>query len=81
MDEFEAKWEVDDGYRGGSRPQTTQIHPDCVDDDMTKDDLIELFSELIQDSFDNKIAPCWKESEEQRFVDWAQKIQSKVSEE
>ena len=53
-----AMWEVEDGYVGKSRPQSTTIPDDELDaleTDAERDALIE---EYIQQDFDQKIAWC-----------------------
>jgi hypothetical protein len=68
---FEAIWEVDDGYAGGSAPQYTIINDDDLYPDMDDDEIRTLFDELIQESFNEKIS--WYSKSREDFVDWAHK--------
>lgn len=51
-DEIEITWEIEDGYVGGSRPQTFKIRPsdfeDCDSALQVKDRLYDLLDEELQ---------------------------------
>lgn len=49
------RWQVDDGYAGGSRPQSLTI-PDEDFEDMTEEEKEAYIEECIQDDFNNKIS-------------------------
>lgn len=48
------KWEVEDGYVGGARPQETEIDiDDFIHDD--EDDLEQILDDVVGDDFETKI--------------------------
>lgn len=49
------EWQVWDGYLGGSRPQTTYIPDNELEDCETNEEKEELINEYIQDDFNQKI--------------------------
>ena len=48
------EWEVDDGYCGGTRPQTTEI-PDEDFDGLTKAEQDALIDEYVQEDFSQTV--------------------------
>jgi hypothetical protein len=76
MEHFRITWEVDDGYVGKSRPQQCFIEENDIEEDMTEEDLRELFSTVIQDSFEQKVNPV--SDDESEFLEWAKTIQEKI---
>ena len=48
-------WEVEDGYIGGSRPQSTRIPDSDFEYFETEAEAIAYIDECVQDDFDNKI--------------------------
>ena len=61
---IKVRWEVDDGYAGGSRPQMCAVELDdfqhCDDESAVRDQL----SEIIQDEFTNRISWFMKNEDE-----------------
>jgi acetylglutamate synthase len=70
MDSFEVKWQADDGYAGGSRPQHFNIDSNVLDDSMTESDLRQMFQEELEQEFANKVHAVTQD--EDAFVRWAQ---------
>ncbi len=69
---FKAIYQADDGYCGGSRPQSFKISRDEIEDDMTRDDLTEMFEDMVQDDFEQKVRPS--EGNYEEFIEWALEI-------
>ena len=53
---MKARWEVEDGYVGKSRPQTTEIDDDAFMDAETEDELMQNVEAYVRDDFDNQIS-------------------------
>lgn len=64
-------WQCEDGYAGGSRPQTLEISPDEIEDDMSDVEILSLLEDSVQDDFSNKVSPSWKQDDEIKFMKWA----------
>lgn len=56
-DEIQVNWEVEDGYVGKSRPQTTNISPEDFDPDMTELEIEHLVWDMVDDNFRETIMP------------------------
>ncbi len=52
---MKARWEVDDGYVGKSRPQETVLDDEIFDDAETESELRELVEEYVQQDFEQRI--------------------------
>ncbi len=50
------RWEVADGYAGGSRPHTTTIDDDELEECETEEERQDLINDYIQNDFDQKIS-------------------------
>lgn len=70
--EFQITYEVNDGYAGGSRPQTVTIYSSNLEDDFDNDDLRNFLSEIVQEDFECRIFP--EPSNEDAFMRWAQDV-------
>ena len=68
---FEACYEVADGYVGRRRPKTFKIYANQLDEDLSEEELEELYDELVEDHFRQNIFPESERKEE--FVQWAKK--------
>lgn len=68
-DEFLVKYEVEDGYMGGSRPQSFRINSDLLTEEMTDDEIERSLYEATQEDMLQKISPVVNNSDE--FVAWA----------
>jgi hypothetical protein len=70
-DKFTAKYEVDDGYAGGSRPQSFTIREGDYDFEpsMTDAQLSDLFYEMVDEEMRQKITACNVNVNE--FIAWA----------
>jgi len=69
---FGAKYEIDDGYAGGSRPQYFMIHAGEIEDDMTSDDLERLYHEQCEEHMRGHIGCSPARVDE--FVEWATSV-------
>ena len=61
---MEVRWQAEDGYCGGSRPQYVTIYESDIEDDMTDDDLERLLDDVVQDDFNQKVSYCIKNREQ-----------------
>lgn len=52
---YTASWQVEDGYAGPSRPQTTEISDDIVEDHMSDSDLETALHREVRDAFNAEI--------------------------
>ena len=68
-DFFEATYHVADGYVGGARPHYFKISPSDLEDDMTDDDLCELFDDWMLNHFKANIFP--ESTDYDSFLSWA----------
>lgn len=68
---FEGCYEVEDGYVGKRRPKTFKIYANQLDDDLSEEELEELYDELVESHFRQNIYPSSERKEE--FVQWAKK--------
>lgn len=71
-DKFEVRYEVEDGYVGKSRPQFFKIDSSEIEDDMGDEELSELYHDMVQNDFDQKISPGGENLDE--FLDWARSV-------
>lgn len=73
---FKAKYEVEDGYCGGSRPQSFTIRPDDIDVSpfMTDEKLEDIFYQLVDEDMQQKISACKVNADE--FVAWVRALPS-----
>ncbi len=75
MGKFKAIYDVSDGYVGKSRPKYFTIAEGELDNDMTEDELRELFQQSMQNNFEQDITPYQQNEDE--FVEWAKNILAK----
>ena len=68
-DYIELTWEVEDGYAGKSRPQTTRIQLSDLHDCADVEEVQRFVAETIQEDFDARIAPGWDDSEMDKAID------------
>lgn len=54
-DYIEVRWEIDDGYVGKSRPHTTRVYFDELDDDASDEEIFDYIEEAIQSDFEQRI--------------------------
>lgn len=66
---FKARYQVADGYAGGSRPQHFTIHAGDLEDDMDDAALQSFYEQSVQDDFEQKIYPDSERMDE--FIAWA----------
>jgi len=67
--EFEATYEVDDGYAGSNRPQYFNVEDYELYEDMDDDEIKEIFFSLMQEDFQMSVSPYATNLDE--FVEWA----------
>lgn len=74
-DEFEVRWQAEDGYVGG-RPQRFTIDTGYFCKEDTEEDLRKLFNEALEHDFQEK---CHADSkDEDAFVAWAKERQAEM---
>jgi hypothetical protein len=79
-DKFEVTWEADDGYTGGSRPQTFDIDAFELDDCESVADLRRIFWDCVQADFERRVNAV--SEDEDAFIEWAkQKIAERKAKE
>jgi hypothetical protein len=52
---MDIKWQVNDGYRGGYRPQCSNVELSDFEEDMSIDDIKEVIQDIIQEDFNQNI--------------------------
>lgn len=78
VSKFQATYGISDGYAGGDRPHHFSISSDEIEDDMTDEDLKTLYTDYVQDDFNDKIYPVPRKVDE--FVAWAREQINNVKE-
>ena len=68
-DKFKARYQVQDGYSGGARPQYFSIRAVDLDDEMTDEELVEFYEGAVQEHFEQNISPGIELVDE--FLSWA----------
>lgn len=71
-DAFDGRYEVDDGYAGGSRPQHFRVYATDLDDEMTDEELVAFYEEVADDCFRQNIGITLRREAE--FVSWARGV-------
>lgn len=56
---MQVKWECEDGYVGGKRPQTCKIPDEEIDECESQEDFETLVSDYIDQDFSNKVRPVY----------------------
>lgn len=74
-EKFNVKWEVDDGYVGGSSPQSFDLHCFDIDADDEDTDLEEAFDDLLQEEFNQRARPVASNREE--ALEWMRQVRDK----
>ena len=69
-DTFEVTYGNDDGYAGGDRPHHVEIEADELSDDMTEEDMKQLFWREIEEDFQNRNLHLYSDQESE-FIEWA----------
>ena len=54
-------WEVDDGYAGGRRPQTTRIPVEDFEKGMTRDEIQDIIQGYVQEDFEQNVGPAFSD--------------------
>ena len=71
-EKFQGKYEVSDGYVGGSRPKYFSVFADDLEDDMTDDALENLYEESAYEHFlGNVNCDTYRKDE---FIAWAKEV-------
>ena len=68
-EKFRARYQAQDGYVGGDRPQHFNIDASDLEEDMTDADIEEFYHEAIQDHFEQHVSPGAERVVE--FIAWA----------
>ena len=61
---MEVTWEVEDGYSGDSRPQTTEIPDSDIEACDTLEEAMGLVHDYIKEDFENQVSPGLKRGDE-----------------
>lgn len=61
---FKLRWQVEDGYVGGDRPQITSVFLDEFEEDMDVAAIKEQLEQQVQSSFDARISWCCENLDE-----------------
>lgn len=72
-------WEVDDGYCGKSRPQTTQIDEQDLEG-MTKEEARRYIEERVQNDFNEKIQWFFTDYGLEDFEEWEPSLEDEEDE-
>lgn len=68
-EEFGVRWQIEDGYIGGSRPQYFNISERELAEDMEESELRLLFRDNLKIEFEYNVHPVT--DDEDAFVEWA----------
>jgi len=63
-DRFSVIWQAADGYAGGNAPHTITVHYSDVEDCETEEEFREAISDMVQDDFNQIVAPEIKNMDE-----------------
>jgi hypothetical protein len=55
---MEVRWQTEDGYCGGSRPQYVTIDSSEIESHMSDDALERLLEDIVQDDFEQRVSFC-----------------------
>lgn len=59
-DYIDVSWEVDDGYTGKSRPQSTRIYIEEIDHCTTEQEVENAINEAIEEDFRQSVSWCYR---------------------
>lgn len=57
------KWEIADGYAGGSRPQYSDIPEDELRDLESVEEMIQFIDEYLYEDMSNRFYPAWDDED------------------
>lgn len=60
-------WEVDDGYVGKARPQTTEVPDDELEVCKNDEERRQVVSDHVQSDFEQSISPCYDDPDFSEF--------------
>jgi len=61
---MEVRWQTEDGYCGGSRPQYITIASSEIESHMSDDDLERFLEDIVQDDFEQRVSFCIRNREQ-----------------
>ena len=67
--QFRGRYEIDDGYAGGARPQYFTVDADDLEDDMTDEDIAALYDAQATEAFHNNVTCSATDGD--KFLAWA----------
>ena len=76
MSQIKIRWQVEDGYAGGARPQHATITDDDLSDCDSELEVRELVGGAVESDFENKVAFGWAKVDEDKAVEMWRKMQS-----
>lgn len=56
---MEINWQAEDGYAGGSRPQSTSVDDEDILECETVEEAVKMIRECVQEDFENRVYPAW----------------------
>lgn len=71
-DKFKVKYQAADGYVGKERPLYFSINSSEIEDDMDDEALSELYYEMVQNDFEQKV--CAEGENLEEFLEWARQV-------
>jgi hypothetical protein len=74
---MKVRWEIDDGYVGGDRPQCTEIPNEDLEG-LDEEQQLAVVEQYIQEDFEHKASPCWDYNRVQELL---AELRSKTEEE
>jgi hypothetical protein len=74
---FTIKYEIEDGYAGGARPQSFLVDEDSIEPDMTEQQIESLLYEMAQEDMLQKVSASVDNVD--AFLDWAKGVAAKKS--
>ena len=69
---FTVKYQAADGYVGGKRPLSFDIYSSEILDDMSDEELSNLYYDMVQGDFEQKVTAEAENLDE--FLEWARKV-------
>lgn len=71
-EKFKVKYQAADGYVGKERPLYFHIDSSEVEDDMGDEELSELYYDMVQNDFEQKVSAEGENLDE--FLEWARSV-------
>ncbi len=69
---FTVRYEIEDGYMGGSRPQSFRVDEGDINPEMTDVQIEQMLDDMTQEDMLQKVSPNIHNRNE--FMDWAKRV-------